>query len=327
VKYAPLAFTIRHSPFTIHYSLFAIRYSLFAPHGFRVTNSHIGRVVLWMSGALVAFSAMALSVRGLADVLNTFEILTIRSSSGLLFLLLMLVARPHLRRELRLRVIRLHAMRNTLHFGSQVAWTKSITLLPLATVFALEFTTPAWVVLLAVVFLRERLTASRLATVLLGLAGVLVIVRPGLESLQPGALLALASAVGFAIMMVTTKKLTGIESTFAILFWMNLMQLPMNLAGADPSFVFRLEGRHLLPAAGMAFTGLASHYCLTNAFRFGDAQVVVPLDFLRLPLIAVAGWLLYRETIDPLVFAGAGLIIAGIVWNLRAEAREGARRG
>jgi drug/metabolite transporter (DMT)-like permease len=291
-----------------------------------VIPSHIGRVLLWMSGALVAFSAMALSVRGLADVLNTFEILTIRSSSGLLFLLLMLVARPQLRRELSLRVIRLHAMRNTLHFGSQVAWTKSITLLPLATVFALEFTTPAWVVLLAVVFLRERLTASRLATVLLGIAGVMVIVRPGIESLQPGALLALASAVGFAIMMVTTKKLTGIESTFAILFWMNLMQLPMNLAGADPSFVLRLEGRHLLPAAGMAFTGLASHYCLTNAFRFGDAQVVVPLDFLRLPLIALAGWLLYGEALDPLVFAGAGLIIAGIVWNLRAEARAGALR-
>jgi drug/metabolite transporter (DMT)-like permease len=279
-----------------------------------------------MSGALLAFSAMALSVRGLADVLNTFEILTIRSGSGVLFLLLMLVARPHLRHQLSLRVIRLHALRNTLHFGSQVAWTKSITLLPLATVFALEFTTPAWVVLLAVVFLRERLTASRLATVLLGIAGVLVIVRPGLESLQPGALLALASAVGFAIMMVTTKKLTGIESTFAILFWMNLMQLPMTLAGADPSFVLRLEGSHLLPAAGIAFAGLASHYCLTNAFRFGDAQVVVPLDFVRLPLIALAGWLLYGEALDPLVFAGAGLIIAGIVWNLRAEARAAAPR-
>jgi drug/metabolite transporter (DMT)-like permease len=290
-----------------------------------VTHSNIPRVLLWMSGALVAFSAMALSVRGLADALNTFEILTIRSASGVSFLLLLLAARPQLRHQLSLRVIHLHLMRNTLHFGSQVAWTKAITLLPLATVFALEFTTPAWVVLLAAVFLRERLTASRLATVLLGLAGVLVILRPGFESLQPGALLALACAIGFAIMMVTTKKLTGTESTFAILFWMNLMQLPMNLAGADLSFVTRLGGAHLLPAVGMAVSGLASHYCLTNAFRAGDAQVVVPLDFVRLPLIAVAGWLLYGETLDPVVFVGAGLIIAGIVWNLRAEAGKAAR--
>jgi drug/metabolite transporter (DMT)-like permease len=290
-----------------------------------VKLSNTGRVVFWMSGALVAFSAMAVSVRGLADVLNTFEILSIRSGSGVLFLLLLLALRPRLRHQLGLRAIRLHAMRNTLHFGSQVAWTKSVTLLPLATVFALEFTTPAWVVLLAVIFLHERLTASRLATVLLGLAGALVILRPGLESFQLGALLVLAAAMGFAVMMVTTKKLTGTESTFAILFWMNLMQLPMNLAGADPSFVMRLEGAHLLPAAGIAVTGLASHYCLTNAFRAGDAQVVVPLDFLRVPLIAFVGWMLYGEALDPLVFVGAGLIIAGIVWNLRAEARDRAR--
>jgi drug/metabolite transporter (DMT)-like permease len=292
-----------------------------------VNQSNIARVVFWMSGALVAFSAMAVSVRGLAEALNTFEILSIRSGSGVLFLVLLLAIRPQLRHQLSLRAIHLHAMRNTLHFGSQVAWTKSVTLLPLATVFALEFTTPAWVVLLAVIFLRERLTVSRLATVVLGLVGAVVILRPGVESFQPGALLVLAAAMGFAVMMVTTKKLTGTESTFAILFWMNLMQLPMNLLGADPSFILRLGWAHLLPAAGMAVTGLASHWCLTNAFRAGDAQIVVPLDFLRVPLIAFVGWMLYGEVLDPLVFVGAGLIIAGIVWNLRAEAREGARRG
>jgi drug/metabolite transporter (DMT)-like permease len=287
-----------------------------------VNHPNIGRVLLWMSGALVSFSAMAVSVRGLADTLNVFEILSIRSGFGVFFLLTLLAVHPALRHDLSLRVIYLHALRNVVHFGSQVAWTKGITLLPLATVFALEFTTPGWVVLLAVIFLRERLTASRLATVLLGLAGVLVILRPGLASFQPGALLVLAAAFGFATMMVTTKKLTGLQSTFAILFWMNVMQLPMNLVGADPSFVARLGSTHLLPAVGMAVTGLASHYCLTNAFRSGDAQIVVPLDFLRVPLIALVGWMIYGEALDPLVFVGAGLIIAGIVWNLRAEARD-----
>jgi drug/metabolite transporter (DMT)-like permease len=289
---------------------------------FFVNPPDIGRVLLWMSGALVSFSAMAVSVRGLAHTLNVFEILSIRSGFGVLFLLALLVVRPRLREDLSLRVIHLHLLRNVVHFGSQVAWTKSVTLLPLATVFALEFTTPAWVVLLAVVFLRERLSSSRLATVLLGLAGILVILRPGLASFEPGALLVLAAAFGFATMMVTTKKLTGLQSTFAILFWMNVMQLPMNLVGADPAFLTRLGSADLIPAAGMAVTGLASHYCLTNAFRAGDAQIVVPLDFLRVPLIALVGWMVYGEALDPLVFVGAGLIIAGIVWNLRAEARE-----
>ena len=67
-------------------------------------------------------------------------------------------------------------------------------------------------------------------------------------------------------------------------------------------------------------TGLLSHYCLTNAFRAADASVVVPLDFMRIPVIALIGWWLYNEKIDIFVFIGAGLIITGVLWNLRAEA-------
>jgi drug/metabolite transporter (DMT)-like permease len=149
-----------------------------------------------------------------------------------------------------------------------------------------------------------------------------MIVRPGFATFQPAALLVIGAALGFAVTMTATKRLTDTETTFAILFWMNLMQLPMNLAGSDPFFLSRLGPTHLLPAAGVAISGLASHYCLTNAFRAGDALVVVPLDFLRVPLIALVGWILYGEALDPLVLLGAGLIIAGIVWNLRADARE-----
>ena len=71
---------------------------------------------------------------------------------------------------------------------------------------------------------------------------------------------------------------------------------------------------------GIGVTGLLSHYCLTNAFRAGDAGVVVPLDFMRIPLIAVIGWWLYGERLDVFVFLGAGLIITGVLWNLRSEA-------
>jgi drug/metabolite transporter (DMT)-like permease len=208
------------------------------------------------------------------------------------------------------------------HFGAQVAWTKGLTLLPLATVFALEFTTPAWVAVLAVLFLGERMTGSRAATILLGLFGVVVILRPGFGDFQPAALLVIASAVGFAITFVTTKKLTGTESTFAILFWMNLMQLPMTLIGSDPLFLTRLHGAHLLPMAGVIISGLASHFCITNAFRAGDALVVVPLDFLRLPLIAFVGWMFYAEAVDAPVFIGAGFILVGIILNLWAESRQ-----
>jgi drug/metabolite transporter (DMT)-like permease len=287
-----------------------------------VTQNRIGFVLFWMTGALLSFSTMAVCIRGLAGVLNVFEILSIRSGSGFLVLGTLALLRPALRREIRLDLIRIHLLRNTIHFGAQVGWTKSLTLLPLATVFALEFTTPAWVALLAVLILGERMTITRAATVLLGLLGVIIIVRPGLGDFQPAALLVIAAAVGFAVTFVATKKLTGTESTFAILFWMNLIQLPMNLVGSDPLFLTKLQAGHLLPVAGVIVSGLASHFCITNAFRSGDALLVVPLDFLRLPLIALVGWMFYAEGLDALVFVGAGFILAGIILNVWVESRR-----
>jgi drug/metabolite transporter (DMT)-like permease len=197
-------------------------------------------------------------------------------------------------------------------------------------VFALEFTTPAWVALLAALILRERMTKSRMGSIVLGFLGVLVIVRPGLASFQPMALLVLFAAFTFAISLIVTKQLTNRVSTFAILFWMNMIQLPMALAwpafvaatGGPSLFVFRLGVDLVLPTIAFGIVGLTSHYCLTQAFRSGDATVVVPLDFLRIPLIAVVGWLFYGESLDGFVFAGAGLIICGILWNLRAESRR-----
>jgi drug/metabolite transporter (DMT)-like permease len=283
-----------------------------------------------MTGALLSFSVSALAIRALGKQLNTFEILTIRSGLGLLALLAVTMFQPALRGELAPRYMGYHLARNTTHFVGQFSWALAVTLLPFATVFALEFTTPAWVALLAALVLGERMTKSRLGSVILGFFGVLVIVRPGFASFQPNALLVLFAAFTFAISLIVTKQLTNRVSTFAIIFWMNLMQLPMALAwpgflaatGGPSLFVFRLGVDLLLPTLALGVVGLTSHYCLTQAFRSGDATVVVPLDFLRIPLIALVGWMFYGESLDGFVFLGAGLIICGVLWNLIAESRR-----
>jgi drug/metabolite transporter (DMT)-like permease len=228
--------------------------------------------------------------------------------------------RPDLRATINCRHIRLHLFRNTVHVGSSYLWAMSLLLIPLAMTFALEFTTPVWTLLLAAPILGERLTASRIGAVVLGLLGVLVILRPGLATFQPGALLALMAAFGLAVTLIATKKLTRTDSTFAILFWMMLIQLPIALAASEPLFVTKLTQAQAPAVIGIGVSGLVSHYCLTNAFRAGDAGVVVPLDFMRIPLIAVIGWWLYGESLDVFVFLGAGLIVTGILWNLRSEA-------
>jgi drug/metabolite transporter (DMT)-like permease len=290
-----------------------------------MTPFRLGRVVLWMTGALLSFSTMAISIRELYGILNIFEILAIRNVFGVLVLSGLAIARPTLRHEINTKRIRLHLLRNGVHGISQFAWAYGLTVLPLATVFALEFTMPAWTAILAVYFLGERMTPSRIGVVVFGILGVLVILRPGIDSLHPGAMLVLAAAFGYAITLVATKKLTATESTFAIIFWMNVIQLPLMLAGSNPMSYLQLHGVAFVPVIGLGIAGLSAHYCLTNAFRTGDASVVVPIDFLRIPLIAVVGWWFYGEALDVFVFVGAALIVVGVLWNLRAEAMRYAR--
>jgi drug/metabolite transporter (DMT)-like permease len=290
-----------------------------------VTQRDLLRVILWMTGALLSFSAMAVSVRGLAKVLHVFEILAIRNASGLVILLAIGLAQPDLLRTLTLRRARLQLARNTIHFGAQYLWMLSVTLLPLATVFALEFTMPAYAAILAVVFLGEKVTPGRIGVVVLGFLGVLVILRPGIASFNPAALFVLTAAFGFAVSLIQTKALTTSETTYAIVLWMNAVQLPLALMGSEPKNFLNLGAAQALPLIGVAISGLTSHFCLTQAFRYGDATVVVPLDFMRIPLIALVGWWLYGEALDTYVFAGAGLIVLGISWNLRAEAIQAAR--
>lgn len=279
-----------------------------------------------MAGALLSFSAMAVSVRELSRAgLSIFEILAIRSGAALVILGVVLLMRPNLRVHARPHRLGLNILRNSIHYASQFAWAYAVTLLPLALVFALEFTTPAWTALLAAWFLGERLTPSRIGVVVFGLIGILIILRPGIESFNPAAGLVLLAAIGFAVMMIMTKKLTGTQSTFSIVFWMAVIQFPLSLIGSDPA-VFLDAGlydlRHILPAIAIGLAGLTSHFCLSNAFRAGDATLVVPMDFMRIPLIAVIGWAFYGEALDIWVLVGALVIIAGVLWNLRSERRR-----
>jgi drug/metabolite transporter (DMT)-like permease len=273
-----------------------------------------------MIGALLSFSIMAVSIRELSRAgLSIFEILAIRSGVALLVLLSLLAVRPEMRLHAVPRRMGLHLFRNTIHYASQFSWALSLTMLPLATVFSLEFTMPAWTAVLAVWFLHERMDASRLGVVVLGLIGVLVILRPGIAGFNPAAILVLLAAFGYAITMITTKKLTITETTFAIIFWMAVIQFPLSLIGSDPAAFLNIDTRHILPAIGIGTAGLTSHYCLSNAFRSGDATLVVPLDFMRIPLIAVVGWAFYGERLDLFVLLGALIIVSGVLWNLRSE--------
>jgi len=275
-----------------------------------------------MTGTLLSFSIMAVSIRLLAGKLTVFEILTVRSFGALAILFTLLAINPGLRPDARTRRVPMHVFRSAVHFAGQYCWATALTLLPFATVFALEFTLPVWVLILAVAVLGEKLTSGRIVVIVLGFIGCLVILRPGLIAFQPASILVLLCSFFYAVFNVATKQMTSTETTFGIVFWMNLLQFPLALAGSDPLFVLRLEPWQFAPMAGVGISGLAAHYCMARAFRYGDASLVIPLDFLRVPLIALVGYLFFGESVDALVFVGAAIILSGILWNLRQEARD-----
>ncbi|MFO1215103.1 MAG: DMT family transporter [Burkholderiaceae bacterium] len=211
-------------------------------------------------------------------------------------------------------------MRNTVHYAAQYAWFAALTMIPLAQVVAIEFTMPIWIVLLAALFLGERITASKVLAVALGLLGVGLIVRPSTSGLSPGQLVALAAALGFAVSVTMVKSLTRTDSAVTLMFWMLVVQ---SLLGALPAlWVWRWPsaatwGWVLL----VAFCGTFSHYCMARALRHADATVVMPMDYLRVPLSALAGWLLYAERMDLLTVVGTALILGGNLLNLRPAGR------
>jgi len=289
-------------------------------------NSRIGslppalRGTLWMSGAVLSFSAMAIAVRQLLTHMEVFQILFLRTFIALLVVLAVAAAYGWFAR-LRTRRIGIHFLRNFTHFGGQYCWVYAIGALPLATVFAIEFTMPVWVALLAWWFLGERLNGPRLVMLALGLTGVLVILKPGVDVIHPAALVMLLGALCYAANLITTKTLTGTDSVLAILFWMNLIQTPLALIPALPQWSAPTLADTPWIAA-LAGGSLFAHFCMTRAFKLADATVVVPIDFMRLPLIAVVGALAYGEKLDPWVFVGAAIIFMGTYYSLSREARR-----
>jgi drug/metabolite transporter (DMT)-like permease len=274
---------------------------------------------LWMGGALTSFTLMALGGRELGNELTTFQILFFRSIVGLITVSFLLTLSGW--GQIKGKRLKPHLFRNTAHLGGQFGWFYGISLLPLSTVFAIEFTAPIWTALLAVFILSERLTLLRIISILMGFGGVLLILRPTVTGISGAELAVVGAAAGYAVAYVMTKKLGADNSPLAIIFYMIVIQLPLTFLPA--LWHWTLPSVSLMPWVVMVgVTALSAHYCIARALALADAGVVVPLDFMRLPLIAVFGYLLYGEPFDMWVLAGGAIIFAGNLINIKGAARS-----
>ena len=284
--------------------------------------SPIVKAALWMTGSIASFSSMAVAGREVSGELDTFEIMMYRSLVGVL-IVCTLAGVTGAWRSIKTERFSTHLMRNLAHFTGQNLWFYAVTVIPLAQVFALEFTSPIWVIVLSPLVLGERLTLVRGLAAMMGFIGILIVARPDMAGLNAGVITAASSAIFFALSIMLTKRLTRSEGITSILFWLTVMQLVMGVVMAG------WDGDVALPNAQTApwvfligCAGLLAHYCLTNALAIAPATVVVPIDFIRLPTIAVIGMLVYDEAIDIWVFVGALIIFAGNYLNIWVETRR-----
>lgn len=280
------------------------------------------RAAFWMIGAICSFSSMAVAGRELSGALDTFEIMMYRSLFGVL-IVVGVAATVGTLGQINRRDLGIHAMRNLAHFTGQNLWFYAVTAIPLAQVFALEFTTPLWVIVLSPLLLGERLTLVRAMAALMGFCGILIVARPDPSTLNPGMAAAASSAIFFAVTMILTKRLTRSQSITCILFYLTVMQLVFGVIAAG------YDGDIALPDSGslpfvilIGVAGLLAHFCITNALAIAPATIVVPMDFVRLPAIAIIGMLVYGEALDVWVFIGALVIFSGNYLNIWAETRR-----
>lgn len=284
------------------------------------------RAALWMTGSILGFSSLAVAGRQIGTALDPYEIMFYRSAIGIVTVLA--VARlAGTAGEISLRHMHLHILRNLVHFAGQVLWLTALLLIPLAQLFALEFSYPILVALSAPLFLGERLPPVRILTAAIGFAGILIVARPfGGTGLSVGLLAALGCALGFAGSAIVTKRLTRVASITCILFWLAVIQCLLGLGFAAADGAVALPPAPLLPwVLVIGLAGLLAHFSLTRALSLAPASVVTPIDFLRLPLIGLVGMALYGEPLDLWVLVGGAVIFAANWINLWSESAAARR--
>lgn len=268
----------------------------------------------WLAGSLSSFSLLAVGARELSGEISIFQSLFSRSVIGVIYISLILYFSKQ-KFSIHTNKIKLHFFRNIFHFVGQYGWFVGIGLLPLAEVFALEFTAPIWTLIIAGIFLGEKITSRKMIAVLFGLLGVLVITKPGIGVVDAASFIVLGAAVCFAVTLVCTKSLSNSESPVLILFYMSLIQLPIGFVLAISTWTWPTLQQWLWLLI-IGFTALSAHYCLSKAMQYAEVSMVVTVDFLRLPLIALVGVALYAEAFEISLLIGGLLMVIGNLVSL-----------
>ena len=280
--------------------------------------------MVWMFLSTFAFTSMVGFVREASATFNTFEITFWRALFGLLFMVPWLV-RVRLS-GLKTKCVGMHLTRNVLHFIGIVTWVYVVAWINLSVGIALQFTVPLFTIAMAALILKERVDRARWTATIIGFAGVLVIIRPDAGAIDALAVITLVSAAFYAASNIATMAIGQDDSSELVVFYMHLMHMPMALIGAFAMGMSVPNWTDLPTLAGVGISATFAHYLLAQALRVTDASVVMPIDFLKLPWIALLAYTFYGEVPAAGAWDGRTIIYGATYYILRREARAGRAR-
>jgi len=276
------------------------------------------RGALWMLFSGVCYVASATLARHLGDGYSVFEITFIRAVIAVALIAPILVRSGN--RKFHTSHIGLHVVGGLFAYLAVLFWFYAATRMPVAEFFALQFATPLFTLALALLVLRERVGGANWIATLVGFAGVLVILRPGAIEVSLGALAALASTVGYASVNTVIKVLSRTESSVVIVFYVNLLMVPLSLPMAVVEW--RMPGlSDAVLIGGMAVFSTVAFLAVARAISVADARVVQPINFLRMPIAALFGLVFFGEFPDLWTWVGAFIIFAGAYYVVTRERR------
>ena len=295
-----------------------------APHLVR-NEPDLVKAMAWMGLSLLSFVLVTIAVREAGRSMSAIHAMFYRSLISLIILLVVLRIYQIPLARLGTHMPGMQFARGVVHFLGQWSWMHALLLIPMVELFALEFTAPLWVAVLAPVLLGERLTALRVLAAAIGFGGALVVIGPTASSMSLGTILALFCALMFALNIISTKYLLRHDTALTILLFMTANHTVMCfVVGA-----YNMPWPDFYAGCWLLVLGAASllaHFALTRGMSHADAMVVAPMDFMRLPFIAVVGVMLYNEPLRPIVLLGTALVLAGNLLNLWGERRGMGRR-
>ncbi|MDV7340700.1 DMT family transporter [Terasakiella sp. A23] len=279
--------------------------------------SNTTRAALWMVFFCASIACLSGMIRYMSGVIPALEMVFFRNLFSWFFMMPMVAHAGW--KTLKTTRTKAHILRAIFGTLAMSCWFMGLTLIPISEATALNFTVPLFTTLGAALFLGEKVKSHRWIALCIGFAGTLVIVRPGMQEVQLGTILILASSIFMSCTFLTVKRLSSTDHPATIVFYMGLFMTPMSLVGAAPVWVWP-EPSHYVWLIGMGFSAAVGHFAMAKAMSCADASVSMPFSFTHMIFASAIAYFFFAESIDLYTWIGAGIIFSSTLYIVRREA-------